>query len=74
MEKFAIPETVTTTFENDEFATQLARMRNVKDAALYASSCRRYGATIDNIIHGDFGTFIVVTYKKDSEGKIGIPS
>lgn len=66
---YAIPVAVTTVTDNDTTVVQVATMLNPSDAILYAKSCRRFGA--DAKIPPFDPTSVVVTYTKDSEGKIG---
>lgn len=67
---YAIPVSVTTVTDNDTTVVQVATMLNASDAILYANSCRRYGA--DTRIAPHDPTLVMVIYKKDSEGKIGL--
>jgi hypothetical protein len=69
---YGIPMAVVTIKETDTEIVQHATMLNSGDAILYARSCRRFGA--DAKIPPFDPTAVVVTYYKDSEGKIGIPA
>ena len=69
---YAIPMAVVTIKETDSEIVQHATMLNSGDAILYARSCRRFGA--DAKIPPFDATAVIVTYYKDSEGKIGIPA
>lgn len=66
---YAIPVAVTTVKDDDTRIVQVATMLNSSDAAIYAASCRRYGAIAMIILYDP--TIVMVIYKKDSEGKIG---
>ena len=69
---YGIPIAVVTIKETDSEIVQHATMLNSGDAILYARSCRRFGA--DAKIPPFDATAVIVTYYKDSEGKIGIPA
>jgi len=70
MEYGAVPKIVNTTYENDSVVVQVATMWTIEDVQSYIAACRKYGARIVDV----FRNVIVVEYKKDSDGKIGIPA
>lgn len=70
MEYGAVPKMVKTTYENDSIVVQTATMWTIEDVQSYSDACRRYGARIVDT----FRNIIIVEYKKDSDGKIGLPA
>ena len=69
---YGMPVQVYTIKEDADMVRQMAVMLNAGDAILYARQCRTFGA--DAKIPPFDPTVVVVEYKKDSEGKIGIAS
>jgi len=70
MEYGAVPKIVKTMFEDDKVVVQSVAMWTIDDVQSYIAACRKYGARIVDV----FRNVIVVEYKKDSDGKIGIPA
>lgn len=69
---YGMPVQVYTIKEDADMVRQMAVMQNAGDAILYARQVRTFGA--DARIPSFDPTIVVVEYKKDSEGKIGIPA
>lgn len=70
--RYAIPAFVTTVKETDTEIHQVACMESESDAILYKDACIRHGAFAS--IPPFDPTSVGVIYKKDSDGKIGIPA
>jgi hypothetical protein len=68
--EYAVPKKVETSFENDKIVRQTVTMYNIPDVELYTKACLSYGARIVDT----FRNIVIVEYKKDSDGKIGIIS
>jgi hypothetical protein len=68
--EYAIPKNVETTFENDKIVRQTVTMYNISDVELYTRACLSYGAKVVDT----FRNILIVEYKKDFDGKIGIIS
>jgi hypothetical protein len=70
MEYGAVPKKAETTFENDKVIVQTVTMWTIEDVESYTKACLSYGARIVDT----FRNIVIVEYKKDSDGKIGIIS